>query len=123
MFFCCLQFAYGQAGQLDSSFGRNGIAIADLGVTSAGSRGIQALLQSDQTTYVLAYPSAIIKLHPDGSTDSSYGISGTSVKVDMTASKAVLQPDGKIVMAGTQYFNGLIYKVALARRFFIEYWG
>lgn len=101
---------YKQDGSADSSFNGNGERVIPIGdVSQARTLVVQpdgklivagvsktTLRQDDLTT---------LRLHPDGSTDSSFSDDGIQTTdfgntVDLLQSVA-LQPDGKIVVAGT----------------------
>lgn len=85
--FCCLAMGYAQPGELDPSFGTNGIVTTSLGVNyNYGGVAKKVLAQTDGSLYVITsqgqYPretrnpggteiSVIIKKHPDGSNDLS----------------------------------------------------
>ena len=96
----------GQAGQLDSAFGTNGIVKTDVGsnlLYQFDSRGIQVLSKADGSTYIIISASNhtyIAKLLSDGSPDKSYGNQGFSTAAQIIPNKAALQSDGKIIIAG-----------------------
>jgi uncharacterized delta-60 repeat protein len=95
-------------GELDATFGKNG----RLTIQEA-SFGGAILQQPDGKLLVLAgYAAsstgsldfAVLRLHPDGSRDESFGTSGR-VMIDFAGSydyvtRLALQPDGKIIAAG-----------------------
>jgi uncharacterized delta-60 repeat protein len=103
--FCCFTFCYSQPGQPDLSFGNKGIVKTDLGskkVTQTAN--YQLLLQADGSFYVVFEKNSqyfISKNLPDGSVDSSYGNHGYSSPLYFPPSRAILQPDGKIVVLST----------------------
>src|SRR5688500_6960383 len=102
--FCCFKVCHAQPGEFDSSFGTNGIITTDLGArVNYDTYGRQVLLQPDGSMYVIfqaGNQTLITKKLPNGSTDISYGRSGFSVSVLMINAHALMQPDGKIVVAG-----------------------
>ena len=73
--FCCLQVTYAQhAGDLDPSFGNNGLVTADLGKYFTYGQydpATQVLLQPDGSMYFLH--GVITKRRSNGSIDSSFG--------------------------------------------------
>lgn len=125
LFIFCFKTGHTQPGALDFSFGSKGIVRTDLGSNvTLPSIGKQVLLQSNGSMYVI-FESAgtvlIAKKHIDGSPDSTYGHNGYSTSVVIDNAHAVLQKDGKIVMAGTVQaddcggWNSSNYDFALAR--------
>src|SRR5688500_18526499 len=112
--FYCFKICHAQPGNLDSSFGTNGSVTADLGnKVHHNSFGIQTLLQPDGSMYVILQRPVsqldpetkiqmlVAKRHSNGIADSSYGVAGFSVSVPMKAARAIMQPDGKIVVVGS----------------------
>ena len=68
------------------------------------SAGRQVLIQPGGSIYIIFnYPTFISKRFPDGSIDSSYGFDGYSRSVSFNDAYAALQPDGKIVIAGSGF--------------------
>ncbi len=126
VFFCCYIISYAQPGQLDPSFGTNGIVAADLGPKTSvnGSSVNKVLLQPDGSMYFLLaksdpFSSAntqyfISKRLPDGSIDMSYGVNGYS-KPTTFGFVAATQADGKIVVMGSYSGDYNDYGTALAR--------
>jgi len=114
MFFLCLTITYSQPGQLDASFGNKGIVNTDFGTPSQiySASATQVLTQADGTIYVIIATNGITitRLHGDGTMDSSYGRNGYAQSVFFESASGVLQPDGKIVLAG-----GTSVDFALAR--------
>lgn len=91
-------------GDLDPSFGGGGIIIADFGVPSVA----EAAIVQPNTQIILAGTAgqdfAIARFNSNGSLDTSFGNTG-KVRIDFggndLGNAAVLQPDGKIIVAGT----------------------
>jgi uncharacterized delta-60 repeat protein len=95
-------------GSLDGSFGTGGQVISEAGPTTVGDVGIQA----DGRIVVVgtneAPDVALARYMPDGTLDTSFGGSGV-VSTDLRAapsatefaSDLVIQPDGKLLVAGT----------------------
>jgi uncharacterized delta-60 repeat protein len=79
------------AGSLDPSFGTGGV------VTGPGIGGIA--VQADRKIVVVAGGS-LVRYLPDGSLDSSFG-EGGYVQIPVSEHAVALQPDGKIVVAGS----------------------
>src|SRR5215213_4418518 len=105
VFICCLISSYSQPGQLDSSFGNNGIVTTDFGTsTSAGyAYGQQVLTQNDGSIYLIAsngISSSITRFHANGTIDSSYGYYGNSTFIPFQIAEGAFQSDGKIAVAG-----------------------
>ncbi|MBC7626960.1 T9SS type A sorting domain-containing protein [Ferruginibacter sp.] len=102
---CLLGFGYAQTAELDQSFGEKGIVRTDMGSPINFSYGRQQVLyQTDGSFYFIletAGQVVINKRHADGSVDISYGRNGVSVSLVMTGPHAILQPDGRIVVAGS----------------------
>ena len=102
--FFLFQKAYCQAGELDSSFGKNGIVKSNLGSTfdynsipkqvlEAPDGSLFTVREQDGQTYVT-------KRDQNGKIDDNYGTNGLSRAINMREEKSFLQPDGKIVLAG-----------------------
>jgi len=103
IFFCYLNFSY---SQLDPSFGNKGIVKTDMGSHfDNGSAARQVLLTPNGSLYVILDATFISKRFPDGSIDSSYGLDGYSRSAPLTDAYAALQPDGKIVIVGSEGNN------------------
>lgn len=126
VFFCGLQVIKAQQpGDLDPSFGNNGIVTANFGSPynyNYKFMGRQVLLQSDEKIYVLVESDLqlafIVKIFPDGSLDSNYGNNGFSDSVKMVESHAEIQPDGKIVLIGMNvYYNYNKYNDGIIARY------
>ncbi len=115
----CIYFlntGFSQGILLDPSFAIKGIAKTDMGlIFNYDNIGRQVLIAPDGGTYLVSsgkdldygnnvtnspYPTTIMKLLPDGSADPLYGNSNLSMSVPIYNSRAVIQGDGKIVVAG-----------------------
>ncbi len=111
------------AGALDATFGAGGFAIQQTGAFSA--RINAAVVQKDGSIIAVGQTQAqqgagtewlVEKFLPNGSPDTSFGTSGNGQVVtdfgtsDQSATAVLVQPDGKIVVAGVS--GG---QVALAR--------
>ena len=101
--FCLINLINAQAGQLDPSFGNNGIVTANIGTdykyeTNPAS---DILLQSDGGIYVIQKEQSYIsKRRSDGSRDISYGLNGYSANAGFNFYGTAMQRDGKIVGVG-----------------------
>jgi uncharacterized delta-60 repeat protein len=104
---------YNPDGSLDPSFGTGGVATTAIGLWS---RGYALALQPDGKIVVAGHAAtgyarggfALARYHPDGSLDPSFGEGGTVITkfraTDYGEVRALaLQPDGKIVVAGTVF--------------------
>lgn len=110
-------------GSLDPSFGTGGLVTTDF---SGDADAIEALLlQPDDKIVALGFATitggidfALARYNPDGSLDSSFGMTGTVTTnfggTSDTAMAGVLQPDGKIIAAGFTNMSGS-FDFALAR--------
>lgn len=92
-------------GSLDASFGTNGRVLTSFG-TFAGAR--TGLLQPDGRIVAVGWVGssniAAARYNPDGSLDPTFGGDGTvtvTVPGSFDVQAVVLQPDGKLVIAGT----------------------
>jgi uncharacterized delta-60 repeat protein len=116
---------YQSSGALDPQFGNNGQAV--ISIAGAASRGYDAVVQPDGKILVagVAYNNngvnpdfLVIRLNADGSPDAGFGNNGKVITDffgrEDQAQALVLQPDGKIVVAGWA-FNGNTFDFALAR--------
>jgi uncharacterized delta-60 repeat protein len=99
-----------QAGTLDASFARNGVAYTDFGTTSNVNSDIcqQMLLKNDGSFFLvfeMNEQSMVTHRLADGALDKTYGNNGYSQSVPLRHPSAVLQPDGKIVVGGYTMIN------------------
>lgn len=106
-------FQYTAAGILDSRFGKNGIATADLGADGASASSIE--LQRDgeivvagstfTTNASTSEDFVVARFNPNGSLDAPFGVKGV-VRTDLGARTfdeargIAVQADGKIAVAG-----------------------
>ena len=108
-------------GQLDSSFGTNGIASqaalltgvtypaaqsVGLAVQPNGRIVVAAWLSGATPSFQVKYSTGVARFNPNGSVDSTFGVNG-QVQVNVTdanpetISGCLVQADGKIVVGGT----------------------
>lgn len=114
---CILQLStsmlYPQAGSLDPSFSTNGKVRTPVGNTAIGR---VVAIQADQKIVAAGYCEdananfafAVVRLMQDGTTDASFGSGGKTIispGANAVCRSVAIQPDGKIVLAGSIYFN------------------
>jgi len=112
---------YNTNGDLDTSFSADGKLTTDFG---SDDYGISAAIQTDGKIVVAGYSLngtsadfALARYNTDGTLDNSFstdGILTTAIDMISNAFSVAIQPDGKIVVAGTSY-NGTDNDFALAR--------
>jgi uncharacterized delta-60 repeat protein len=106
---------YNMDGSLDLSFGGSGTVMTPVGSSTDWGRGVA--IQSDGKivvvgrTYVNTLSDfGLVRYNPDGSLDASFGTGGkviTDVGYQFDGAYSVaIQPDGRIVAAGTSYYGG-----------------
>jgi uncharacterized delta-60 repeat protein len=107
---CCAgNFAFGNAGGLDSSFGTAGLASADFGADYVTARDMVA--QKDGKLVVVGVATTggdsafvLARFTPDGRLDTTFNGTGMVTTdfgaTDDNAKAVTIQPDGKIVAAG-----------------------
>lgn len=100
---------YSDNGTLDTSFGTHGIVLMDLDDSDV-ARSIK--IQKDEKILFLGY-SKLIRLLPDGDVDIAFGTNG--VLALPLGNGIEIQPDGKILTAGTYENSVGSSDVALAR--------
>jgi uncharacterized delta-60 repeat protein len=98
-------------GQIDTSFGMNGIADYSLGSGTAAGLAVQAdgrILVAGQA-FVTSNDFALVRFNADGSPDTSFGSNGKVTTDFSNGSDACSQvrvlSDGKILAAGTEVSN------------------
>ncbi|MBK9108362.1 MAG: hypothetical protein IPM92_08300 [Saprospiraceae bacterium] len=111
-------------GQLDPAFGKNGITSIPFGCAYPNDYSLA--LQEDGKILLAGYNNsnsmhsdfAVIRLHQNGSIDSTFGKNGLTNtpigNLDDIANSIAIQKDGKIVVAGKSN-NGINYDFALVR--------
>ncbi len=116
------------AGRLDPTFGVGGVAATQIPTAPpyGGGFDVEGALQSDGKIVTVgptggnAVPDFFVSRHnSDGTLDSTFGNQGFAITdffgANDTASSVVIQPDGKILVAGTAYNNAGGADFALAR--------
>jgi uncharacterized delta-60 repeat protein len=106
---------YNTDGTIDKTFGQNGSVVTDFGMTESASA---VAIQPDGKIVVAGgtYPTfpflgfyALARYNSNGTLDTSFGTGGLVITTFNSqgafASALVLQPDGKILAAGTKYIN------------------
>ncbi|MBE2314624.1 hypothetical protein DVA67_001460 [Solirubrobacter sp. CPCC 204708] len=114
-------------GELDRSFGNGGVVVKDVGTYGEGryDDAADVLIQRDGKILVIGdgehgtsredadYDPGVVRLHPDGSLDGSWGTGGVSrVEVPGTdwVNAGALGPDGKLVTVGQNRPGGAIIR-------------
>lgn len=114
---------YQQDGDLDNTFGNNGILITPVGNSEDIAQSV--IMQNDGKIVVAGYSKtedeydfAVARYLPDGDLDNTFGVNGTLITpVGVSNDKVysgVIQPDGKIIVAGFSH-NGTNNDFALVR--------
>ena len=94
------------AGSLDTTFGTNGVAITDVGANTDDD-GADVVVQPDGKIVVVGTSNddiLVVRYLPDGRLDTSFsgdGVVTTDVNGVDVGTGVALQPDGKIVVAGS----------------------
>ncbi|MGA2750172.1 MAG: hypothetical protein ABSG59_15470 [Verrucomicrobiota bacterium] len=107
---------YNPDGTLDGTFGSNGKLTTSVGTNGSGANAV--LIQSDGKIVAAGGGSggfALVRYNPDGSLDASFGSAGvtiTTVSAVNSANAMAIQPDGKIVLAGTTSSNPQLFGLA-----------
>ena len=104
--------AWLSASELDPGFGTNGVASTAIGIY--GANGRKTALQSDNKIVAVGYTMSgmdnrflIMRFHPDGALDTSFGAAGTGIVVEhFTANttedaySVLVLPDDSIAVVG-----------------------
>jgi uncharacterized delta-60 repeat protein len=112
--FCCsLFYLQAQDGRLDRSFGNNGLTSLNLPKGNFGQEtGIQVLPQADGGVIValeINFHTGLMRYLPNGALDRNFGKDGYLQFVNLRPEAAILQKDGKIVVAGYAYNDRKLY--------------
>jgi uncharacterized delta-60 repeat protein len=108
-------------GTLDQTFGTSGKVLTDIG-SSSDDRVYGLTIQGDGRIVAVGYSNGstvAVRYHSDGSLDGSFG-SGGKALVSMSpgfnwANAALIQSDGKILLAGVAYVSGVGNEFGLFR--------
>ncbi|WP_300329058.1 DUF4347 domain-containing protein, partial [Accumulibacter sp.] len=109
---------YNTDGSLDASFGSGGKVTTAIG--SGNEQAMGLAVQADGRIVLAGWSGsdfALARYNTDGSLDASFGTGGkvvTSYGANSGAYSVAVQPDGKIVLAGS-IWNGSNYDVAVLR--------
>ncbi len=113
---------YAADGRLDPTFGTDGVVTTP--ITSGADQAHALIMQPDAKLVAAGFSGgfpasefAVVRYAPDGSLDATFGSGGvatTAIGTSAEAHGAVLQPDGKVVLAGYAQTGGT-YVFALAR--------
>ncbi len=93
---------YNGDGSLDASFDRDGIVVVS-SFRPAGTYADHVLVLRDGK--ILTGGTGLVRFNPDGSVDRSFGAGGRAA-TDLGLVTPVLQPDGKIIAAGSTQASG-----------------
>jgi uncharacterized delta-60 repeat protein len=100
-------------GSIDTSFGSGGrVQTSFTSGRNSGDQALAAALQPDgkivATGFVTGISAVLIRYHPDGSIDTSFGLNGSVLTPNFGAvtSRILIQPDGKIVVGGGGFVLG-----------------
>ena len=108
---------YNSDGRPDTTFGSDGAVTTNIGLKSSDSPGFAVALQTDGRVVVAGlsltatgYDFAVVRYNSDGSLDTTFD-GDAKVTTDIAGSTDVaravaIQPDGKIVVAGTADVGG-----------------
>jgi uncharacterized delta-60 repeat protein len=88
----------GAAGNLDQTFGTNGVTVTSL----AGTNGVvnSILLQGDGKLLVFASDQVVLRYTTSGVPDKTFGSNGIAMLSTPIGGSLALQPDGQIVIGG-----------------------
>ena len=100
----CLQIvAWAQTGTLDPTFGNAGVSVTPGFATVSTQQPDGKIVVVNRQINILH----ILRFMPDGSLDSAFGVNGTATFDEPAGNpwpnSVVVQPDGKIVIAGEDY--------------------
>jgi uncharacterized delta-60 repeat protein len=112
---------YNPDGSLDPTFGNGGIVVNDFG-QGLESYALALMIQPDGRLIIAgesSYAFLVARYNSNGTLDTTFGNSGHALANFSNnwdgATDALLQPNGKIVLAGWSIFNSPWYSFALAR--------
>lgn len=116
---CLASPAFAVPGFLDPTFGENGQVLVELPGPSRGWSGAQqedGKLVIVGLTIVGTPDFAVLRLNPDGTRDTTFGVDGVAT-VDFNgdedvAVEVLIQDDGKLIAAGYSWVDGYDFSVA-----------
>ena len=115
---------YKANGNKDETFGTNGISVSEIDYDGASSASIlqndgKILLAGTINWFTNNANFCMQRFNNDGSIDNFFGNNGLMISELSSYSdfcnSAIIQSDGKIILAGGSYSDGNIYNFALAR--------
>ena len=95
---------YDPDGDLDRDFGNNGSVLTHIGYTNFSSQGVALAMQPDNKFLVTGNSSdffVLARYEQDGELDSSFDEDGLILTDSILSKDVVVQPNGKILVAGT----------------------
>ena len=111
-------------GDLDVTFGNGGKVLVDFSATSEYGRSVvvqpdgKIIVAGQSGTYPL-FHSALVRFNANGTLDESFGVGGKALlPLDPNGdglSSVALQPDGRIVVAGSQIHDNFTVGLLVAR--------
>lgn len=115
---------YSINGEIDTTFGTNGVVITNIGLEN--NIAYSMVVQPDDKVILVGEANdgmfcdfAVVRYRPDGALDNSFGNNGivrTEISnLDDFAKSVILQPDGKILAAGSTRPNFHDYDFAIVR--------
>jgi uncharacterized delta-60 repeat protein len=95
---------YNEDGTLDESFAGTGAVVTEFGDVRRSYRQQSLALQPDGRIIATAVPSAgrpstMVRYHPNGSVDTSFGEAGFA-PIELHSATTTIQPDGRILLGG-----------------------
>jgi uncharacterized delta-60 repeat protein len=105
--------AFSAPGDLDATFGSNGVAMFS-GPMDSGQDFVRAVVQQSDGKIVASIggtTNVLVRYHPDGTLDDSFGHGGILVAPGLIAGPVALQQDGKMLTFGS--LNGSLAVVRL----------
>jgi uncharacterized delta-60 repeat protein len=112
-------------GTLDPDFGAAGVVVTPMGLGAANDRATAMLIQPDgrivavgETFASGAFRVAVVRYHPDGALDSSFGGTGrvlTDPGGSVRVRAVTRQADGKILVAGAIHKSATVWDIFVGR--------
>src|SRR5579864_1541100 len=99
--------AGGAPGSIDTSFGHNGTAVTDVGLTAAGQDPLgtpRSVIELGNGDLLVGGDTGVVRLLPDGHLDPTFGSGGRAAVGfpggPVSVPNLTVQPDGKILWVG-----------------------